>query len=142
MKVVRACALAVCGISFACGVSAGGALAADGITVNRGVDTMVFGSCVPSLAVENKSAETVDYLQVDLVVVLANGQERTVELQSAYREGVLYPIPPGATAVLKQHLDTSRSLDAGCADVTARRVVRTICESAGKPCAAPVLVQP
>jgi hypothetical protein len=142
MKAVHACALAVYGTSFACGLGAGGALAADGITVSRGVDIMVFGSCVPSLTAENKSTETVDYLQVDLVVALANGQERTVELQSAYREGVLYPIPPGATAILKQHLDTSRSLDAVCADVTSRRVVRTLCEAAGKPCASPVLVQP
>lgn len=142
MKAVQACALAVCGISFACGLGAGGVLAADGITVSRGVDAMVFSSCVPSLTVENKSAETVDYLQVDLAITLANGQERAVELQSAYHEGVLYPIPPGATAILKQPLDISRSLDAGCADVTARRVVRTICEAAGKPCASAVLVQP
>jgi len=120
----------------------GGALAADGITVNRGVDIMVFGSCVPSLTVENKSTETVDYLQVDLVVALANGQERTVELQSAYREGVLYPIPPGATAILKQHLDTSRALGVGCADVKARSVARTICEAAGKACDSSMSIQP
>jgi len=39
-------------------------------------------------------------------VALGNGQERTVELKSAYREGVLYPIVPGGKATLKQHLDT------------------------------------
>ena len=55
----------------------------------------VFGNCVPSLVVENKSAETIDYLQVDLVVALSDGRQRTVELMSAYREGVLYPIAPG-----------------------------------------------
>jgi hypothetical protein len=142
MKAVRAFALAVYGTSFSGGLFAGGTLAADGIDVRRGVDSMVFGSCVPALVAENKSAETVDYLQVDLVLTLANGQERTVELKSAYREGVLYPLPPGATTVLKQHLDTSRSLDAGCADVAARRVLRTICEVSGKPCASPVQVQP
>ena len=142
MNAVRACALAFYGTSFASGLCAGGALAADGIDVRRGVDTMVFGSCVPALVAENRSAETVDYLQVDLAITLANGQERTVELQSAYREGVLYPIPPGATATLKQHLDTSRSLGAGCGDITVRRVLRTICEAAEKPCASPVRVQP
>lgn len=142
MKAGRAFVLLVCGTSFAGVMHAGGILAADGITVTRGVDTMVFGSCVPSLVVENRSAETVDYLQVDLAMTLANGRERTIELQSAYREGVLYPIPPGATAILKQHLDTSRSLDAACPDVAARRVLQTICEAAGKSCASPVLVQP
>ena len=71
---------------------------------------MVFGNCVPSLVVENKSSETIDYLQVDVAVALENGQERTVELKSAYREGVLYPIGPGGKATLKQHLDTSRAL--------------------------------
>jgi hypothetical protein len=142
MNAVRACALAFCGTSFASGLCAGGVFAADGIDVRRGVDTMVFGSCVPALVAENRSTETVDYLQVDLAITLANGQERTVELQSAYREGVLYPIPPGATATLKQHLDTSRSLGVGCDDITVRRVLQTICEAAEKPCAAPVRVQP
>jgi hypothetical protein len=142
MNAVRACALAVCGTSLASGLCAGGVLAADGIDVRRGADTTVFGTCVPALLAENRSAETVDYLQVDLAMTLANGQERIVELQSAYREGVLYPIPPGATAPLKEHLDTSRSLGVGCADITVRRVLRTICETAGKPCASPVRVQP
>ena len=74
---------------------------------------MVFGNCVPSLVVENKSAETIDYLQVDVAVALGNGQERTVELKSAYREGVLYPIAAGGKATLKQHLDTSMALGVG-----------------------------
>jgi hypothetical protein len=117
--------------------------AANGIDVKRGVDSTVYGNCVPSLVVENKSAETIDYLQVDVVVALGNGQERTVELKSAYREGVLYPISPGGKATLKQHLDTSAALGAPCADVTARRVVRTICEATGgKACASSVSVQP
>ena len=96
--------------------------AANGIDVMRGADSTVFGNCVPSLVVENKSAETIDYLQVDVVVALGNGQERTVELKSAYREGVLYPISPGGKATLKQHLDTSIALGVPCADVTARRL--------------------
>jgi len=119
------------------------ALAANGIDVTRGQDAMVFGNCVPSLSVENKSALTIDYLQVDVVVALENGQERTVELKSAYREGVLYPIGPGGKATLKQHLDTSKALGVGCGDLKARRVVRTICESdGGRSCASSVSVQP
>ena len=67
-------------------------LGANGIEVARGPDSIVYGNCVPSLVVENKSAETIDYLQVDLVLALGDGAQRTVELQSAYRDGVLYPI--------------------------------------------------
>lgn len=124
-------------------LAASTALAANGIDVKRGVDSTVFGNCVPSLEVENKSAETIDYLQVDVAVALGNGQERTVELKSAYREGVLYPIQPGGKAVLKQHLDTSMALGVGCGDVKGRKVVRTICEAAGgKECTSSVSVQP
>jgi hypothetical protein len=117
--------------------------AANGISITRGADSTVFGNCVPSLVVENKSAETIDYLQVDVVMALDNGQERTVELKSAYREGVLYPIVPGGKATLKQHLDTSLAIGAGCGEVKARRVVRTLCEATGgKTCASSVTVQP
>jgi hypothetical protein len=118
------------------------ALAANGIDVRRGEDSLVFGNCVPSLVVENKSSETIDYLQVDLVVALSDGRQQTVELQSAYREGVLYPIAPGGKATLKQHLDTSRALGVGCADVKVRSVAGTICEAAGKACQSSVSVQP
>jgi hypothetical protein len=124
-------------------LAASTALAANGIDVSRGADSTVFGNCVPSLVVENRSAETIDYLQVDVAVALGNGQERTVELKSAYREGVLHPIQPGGKAVLKQHLDTSLALGVGCGDVKSRKVVRTICEAAGgKECASSVSVQP
>jgi hypothetical protein len=130
-------------ISLGLILAASAALAANGIDVRRGEDSTVFGNCVPSLVVENKSAETIDYLQVDVAVALANGQERTVELMSAYREGVLYPIAPGGKATLKQHLDTSLALGVACAEVKARRVVRTICEAAGgKQCGSSVSVQP
>ena len=123
-------------------IAASSALAANGIDVRRGEDSLVFGNCVPSLVVENKSSETIDYLQVDLVVALSDGRQQTVELMSAYREGVLYPIAPGGTATLKQHLDTSRALGVGCADVKARSVARTICEAAGKACGSSVSIQP
>jgi hypothetical protein len=118
------------------------ATAANGIDVRRGEDATVFGSCVPSLVVENKSAETIDFLQVDLTVVLSDGQQRTVPLQSAYREGVLYPIVPGGKAVLKQPLDLSRSLGVACGELKSRAVARTICEAAGKACTSSVSVQP
>ena len=123
-------------------IAASSAFAANGIDVRRGEDSLVFGNCVPSLVVENKSSETIDYLQVDLVVALSDGRQQTVELQSAYREGVLYPIAPGGKATLKQHLDTSRALGVGCADVKARSVARTICEAAGKACGSSVSIQP
>ncbi|MBN9087445.1 MAG: hypothetical protein J0J01_11100 [Reyranella sp.] len=116
--------------------------AANGIDVRRGDDTTVFGSCVPSLVVENRSAETIDFLQIDLTVVLTDGQQRTVPLQSAYREGVLYPIAPGGKAILKQPLDLSRSLGVACGEVKSRSVARTICEAGGKTCASSVTVQP
>lgn len=118
------------------------AFAANGIDVHRGEDATVFGSCVPSLVVENKSGETIDFLQVDLTMVLTDGQQRTVPLQSAYREGVLYPIAPGGKAVLKQPLDLSRALGVACGEVKSRSVARTICEAGGKACASSVSVQP
>ena len=118
------------------------ALAANGIDVRRGEDTMLFGTCVPSLVVENKSSETIDFLQVDLTVMLSDGQQRTVPLQSAYRGGVPHPIAPGGEAVLKQPLDLSRSLGVGCGDLKSRSVARTICEAGGKACSSSVTVQP
>lgn len=124
-------------------LAASSALAANGIDVTRGQDAMLFGNCVPSLVVENNSMEIIDYLQVDVAVTLENGQERIVELKSAYREGVPDPIGVGGKATLKQHLDTSRALGVGCGDLKIRRVVRTICEAeGGKSCASSVSVQP
>jgi hypothetical protein len=118
------------------------AFAADAIDVTRGPDTTVYGNCVPSLRAANRSGETIDYLEVVLSLELADGQRRTVELQSAYREGVLYPIGPGGEAALRQHLDTSRALGVQCSKIRSRTVERTICEAAGKPCAGPVSVRP
>jgi len=98
---------------------------------------------VPSLVVENKSGETIDYLQVDVVLALRDGRQRTVELKSAYREGVPAPIAPGGRATLSQHLDTSRALGVPCGEVSERRVSRTICETShGTVCASSISVQP
>ena len=124
-------------------LAASSAAAANGIDIRRGDDALVFGNCVPSLVVENKSGETIDYLQVELVLALTDGQERRVELQSAYREGILHPISPGARAVLRQHLDTSRALGVPCGEVKLRKVGRIQCEAAGgKACTSSVSVQP
>src|SRR5260370_41833380 len=133
LRVTRQRSLATLGMTAVLGLilAASAALAANGIDVRRGEDSTVFGNCVPSLLVENKSAETIDYLQVDVAVALGNGQERTVELMSAYREGVLYPIAPGGKATLKQHLDTSMALGVACGEVKARPAVRTISAATG-----------
>ena len=116
--------------------------AANGIDVKPGPDATEFGSCVPSLVVENKSAQAIDFLEVQLVVALRNGQERTLELRSAYRGGVPRPIVPGATATLKQQPDLAPSLGVACSEVASRRVGRTICEAAGTACASSVSIQP
>ena len=119
------------------------AFAANGIDVTRGGDSNIYGNCVPSLVVENRSGETVDYLQVDVVLTLRDGRQRTVELKSAYREGAPAPIAPGARATLSQHLDTSRALGVPCGEVSGRRVSRTICETNhGTVCASSISVQP
>ena len=116
--------------------------AANGIEVKRGPDATEFGSCVPTLVVENKSAQRIDFLEVELVVALRNGEQRTVELRSAYRGGVPRPIAPGATAILKQQLDLAPSLGVACSELASRRVGRTVCESAGTACASSLSVQP
>ena len=130
-------------VAFGGILSSTAALAAGGIAVTRGGDANVYGNCVPSLVVENKSGETIDYLQVDVVLALRDGRQRTIELKSAYREGAPAPIAPGAKATLRQHLDTSRALGVPCGEVSERRVSRTICETKdGTMCASSILVQP
>ncbi len=114
-----------------------------GIEVRRGDDALLFGSCVPSLVAENRSAETIEYLQVDILFTLANGEQRDIELQSAYREGIHFPIAPGAKAILKQHLGLSRALGVPCDEVQSRKVVGVLCQaSGGRSCTAPVLAEP
>ena len=121
---------------------AGAALAANGVAVTRGEDAMLYGNCVPSLAVVNRSARSIDFLQVDVAITLHDGRQRTLELRSGYRDGVVRPIAPGAVATLRQQLDLSMPLGAACSAVASRRVARTICEAGGSDCAAAVTVQP
>ena len=123
-------------------VFGGAALAANGIAVKRGADEMVYGSCVPSLVAVNASAQVIDFLQIDVVVALPGGQERTVELRSRYRDGAARPIAPGATAILSQQLDLSVPLGAACSAIASRRVARTICDAGGTDCSAAVTAQP
>lgn len=118
------------------------AQAANGVEVRRGEDRTVFGNCVPSLLVENKTADTISYLQVDLELTLADGRKTIVELKSAYRGGIDYPIAPNAHLVLQQHLDESTALGALCGDVKARKVAHIQCEAAGGSCASVVIVVP
>ena len=118
-------------------------LAADDIVVSRNDDATVFGVCVPSMTVENRSDQTIDFFQVDLLVGLTNGRESTVELQSAYRTGAVLPIAPGAKATLRQHLDLAPSLGVPCSEVKARKIARIVCEArGGTDCAAAVTAQP
>jgi len=121
---------------------AGAAFAANGIAVKRGEDAMVYGNCVPSLVATNASAQAIDFLQVDVVVALRGGQERTIELRSGYRDGIVRPIAPGASATLHQQLDLSVPLGAACSAIDSRRVARTVCDAGGRDCAAAVTVQP
>jgi hypothetical protein len=121
---------------------AGAALAADGVAVKRGADETLYGSCVPSLVAVNDSAQAIDFLQLDMVVALRGGQERTVELRSRYRDGIARPIAPGATATLRQQHDLSVPLGAACSAIASRRVARTICDAGGRDCSATVTVQP
>ncbi len=121
---------------------AGVAIAANGIAVSRGEDAMLYGSCVPSLVAVNTTAQAIDFLQVDVVLALRGGQERTIELRSGYREGIARPIAAGASATLRQQLDLSMPLGAACSAIASRRVARTICEASGRDCTAAVTVQP
>lgn len=118
------------------------ALAAEGIAVTRSEDTMVYGNCVPSLVAVNASAQSIDFLQIELVLALRGGQERTIELRSGYRGGIARPIVPGATLTLHQQLDLSMPLGAACASVVSRRLGRIVCEAGSGDCAAAVTVQP
>lgn len=143
MKKSKFKAACIDGAAFAAVLSlSGAAIAAQGIAVTRGEDAMVYGNCVPSLVAVNKSTQTIDFLQIDLVLALHGGQERTIELRSAYRGGIARPIVPGATLALRQQLDLSVPLGAACASVTSRRVARIVCETGSRDCAAAVTVQP
>jgi hypothetical protein len=110
------------------------------VEVTRGSEATVFGSCMPTLAVTNRSDRTIDYLQVDLAVRFRDGHESTVELKSAYRYGILRPIGPGASGVLKINADESVPLGGACGDVVAVRAAVSVCESGAEDCRGAVRV--
>jgi hypothetical protein len=110
------------------------------VEVTRGSEATVFGSCMPTLAVSNRSDRAIDYLQVDLAVRFRDGHERTVELKSAYRYGILRPIAPGASGVLKINADESVPLGGSCGDVVGMRAMVSVCESGAVDCRGTVRV--
>lgn len=121
-------------------VAAGGAGAQNRIEVTRGEDSVVFGSCVPSLKAMNSTPTVIDYVEVELSFTLKSGESRTLEFRSRYREGIERPIAPGATADLKVQPDLSRPLGVGCQDIVSVQVANAVCESQGKPCAGVIAV--
>jgi hypothetical protein len=104
------------------------------VEITRGEDSVVYGSCVPSLKAVNNTPMTVDYVEVTLRFTLSNGDSRTLEFRSRYREGIERPIGPGAMADLKVQLDLSRPLGVGCQDIVSIQVGDAICEAQGRPC--------
>jgi hypothetical protein len=137
------CRCAVYGVVLATIMAGSGAAAAlDRIEISRGADSVVHGSCVPSLRAFNHTQMVVDYLEVTLSFTLKSGEQRTLELRSRYREGAERPIAPGTTADLKVQLDLSRPLGADCADIVSVTVVDAVCESAGKSCTGVIAINP
>jgi hypothetical protein len=122
--------------------AAGVAAAQDRIEISRGVDSVVYGSCVPSLRAFNHTQTVVDYLEIVLSFTLKSGESRTLEFRSRYREGAERPLAPGATADLKVQLDQARPLGADCPDIVSVTVTDAICEAAGKPCTGVIAVNP
>jgi hypothetical protein len=117
------------------------ALAQAAIEVTRGPVSEVYGSCMPTLTVTNRSGQTIDYLQVDLMVRFRGGREARAELKSAYRYGVLRPIAPGASATLHINPDEAMPLGAPCSEIDAMQAVTSICEAAAGDCSAALKVE-
>jgi hypothetical protein len=116
-------------------VTAGGVAGAQSrVEITRGEDSVVYGSCVPSLKAVNKTPMIVDYVEVLLRFTLRNGESRTLEFRSRYREGIERPIAPGATADLKVQLDLTRPLGVRCEDIVSIQVGDAVCEAQGGPC--------
>lgn len=113
----------------------------DIIVVTRGTDSVLFGSCVPSLVAENRAPVAVDYVQVDLEFALRDGRSHRHEFKSSYRHGARQPILPNVTRPLIIHGDESQPMKATCADIVGVRVVDATCETNGKPCPTPISVK-
>ena len=121
----------------------GVAMAADGmVEIRRGADGILFGSCVPSLLLDNKTDRSLDYVQVDIEFVLRDGRRATLEFKSRYRHGVERPIAAGASATLVVHADESLPLRAACDAIVSTRVASVACEIADRSCSQTVSVKP
>ncbi len=112
------------------------------IDIWRGADTVVHGSCVPSLKAVNNTAVVIDYLEIRLAFALRSGETRILEFRSRYREGIERPIRQGMTADLTVQLDLTKPLGVACADIVDVRVAGAVCEAAGKPCSGIILLHP
>ena len=134
MRASHACVTILGGAMVATLVAGGVAGAQNRIEITRGADSVLFGSCVPSLKAMNNTTMTVDYVEVSLRFTLKSGDSRTLAFRSRYREGIERPIAPGAAADLKVQPDLSQPLGAGCQDIVSIQVDDTICEAQGKPC--------
>ena len=131
-----------CAVVAVAMTTAGMATAQDRIEISRGADSIVYGSCVPSLKAFNHTQMVVDYLEVALRFTLKSGESRVLEFRSRYRDGAERPIAPGATADLKVQLDQTRPMGADCPDIASVAVADVVCEAAGKPCTGVIAVNP
>ena len=114
----------------------------DRIDVARGPDSTLFGSCVPSLLLTNRSDRILDYVQVDIEFTLRDGRTPVLAFKSRYREGVERPVGAGDSAALLVHGDESQPLHAPCEAIVARRVVAATCLTGSGPCAATIAIKP
>jgi hypothetical protein len=108
------------------------------IEVTRGPQADVFRTCMPTLVVANHTAQTIDFMQVNLVVRFRGGREAVAELKSSYRYGVLHPIAPGKQGILKLNPDEQYPLAAYCDEIDSVRAETAVCEADGKDCSAAV----
>jgi hypothetical protein len=131
------------GAAVVSGVLGGAAAhAQDRVEISRSIDTVVYGSCVPSFEAVNNLAGTIDYLEVQASIRLRSGEVRPMAFRSAYRGGIERPILPGHAARLTVQLDLSSPLGVACGDIVAMEVTDVICEAAGKPCAGVMAIDP
>jgi hypothetical protein len=118
------------------------AMAQQRIEISRGPDSVVYGSCLPSLRAFNHTQVAVDYLEVTLSFTLKSGESRALAFRSRYRHGAERPIAPGGTADLTVQLDLVKPLGAQCPDIISVTVTDSICEAGGKPCTGIIAINP
>jgi hypothetical protein len=127
---------------FALALMAGPAWAqgAGVVEVARASEAEAHGACAPSFVAVNRTAQPVDYLQIDVSFALPDGRRQTMEFRSAYAGGVERPIAPGESAPLRIQPDLSRPILARCAELGGAELARIECASKAGSCAAAVTV--